>query len=139
LAAHIVAGNPAICSYVLSVAVFMLVLLLTRLLAGRLEQTGVPAMQPLLLQLLLLVVFFSIYVVAGPYRDTDAILAVIAGMLGVAAMAVQHALVPISLTNSPTTAVITTNVTHFVLARYWLAAIRTRRRKHVTAQCTPSR
>jgi uncharacterized membrane protein YoaK (UPF0700 family) len=68
--------------YVLSVAVFLLVLFLTRLLAGGLEQTGVPAMQPLLLlQLLLLVVFFSICVVAGPYRDTDAILAVIAGML----------------------------------------------------------
>jgi uncharacterized membrane protein YoaK (UPF0700 family) len=36
-------------------------------------------------------------------------------MFGVAAMAVQNALVRISLTNTPTTAVMTTNVTHFML------------------------
>jgi uncharacterized membrane protein YoaK (UPF0700 family) len=36
-------------------------------------------------------------------------------MCGVAAMAVQNALVQISLTRSPTTAVMTTNVTHFML------------------------
>src|SRR5271170_7248662 len=48
LAAHIVAGDPTIFSYVLSVPVFMMVLLLTRLLAGRLEQTGLSTLQPLL-------------------------------------------------------------------------------------------
>ncbi|HTW53683.1 MAG TPA: DUF1275 family protein, partial [Stellaceae bacterium] len=37
LAAHLVAGNPAVFSYILAVPVFMLVLLLTRLLAGALE------------------------------------------------------------------------------------------------------
>ena len=36
-------------------------------------------------------------------------------MCGVAAMAVQNALVQISLTNTPTTAVMTTNITHFML------------------------
>src|ERR1700751_2394306 len=36
-------------------------------------------------------------------------------MPSVAAMAVQNALVQISLTHSPTTAVMTTNVTHFML------------------------
>jgi uncharacterized membrane protein YoaK (UPF0700 family) len=36
-------------------------------------------------------------------------------MFGVAAMAVQNALVQISLRNTPTTAVMTTNVTHFML------------------------
>jgi uncharacterized membrane protein YoaK (UPF0700 family) len=36
-------------------------------------------------------------------------------MCGVAAMAVQNALVQTSLTNTPTTAVMTTNVTHFML------------------------
>jgi uncharacterized membrane protein YoaK (UPF0700 family) len=41
--------------------------------------------------------------------------AVFAGMFGVAAMAVQNALVQISLSNTPTTAVMTTNVTHFML------------------------
>jgi uncharacterized membrane protein YoaK (UPF0700 family) len=116
LAAHIVAGDPTIFSYVLSVPVFMMMLFLTRLLAGGLEQAGVSTLRPLLLlQLFFLVVFLSICVVAGPWRDADAILAVIAGMCGVAAMAVQNALVQISLTNTPTTAVMTTNVTHLML------------------------
>ena len=116
LAAHVVSGDPAISSYVLSVPVFMMMLFLTRLLAGGLEQAGVSTLQPLLLlQLFFLVVFLSVCVAAGPWPDADAILAVVAGMFGVAAMAVQNALVQISLTKTPTTAVMTTNVTHFML------------------------
>src|SRR5690349_17259854 len=116
LAAHIVAGEPTIFSYILSVPVFMLMLLLTRLLAGGLDQIGVSTLRPLLLlQLLFLAAFLSICVGTGPWRDANAILSVIAGMSGVAAMAVQNALVQISLTNTPTTAVMTTNVTHFML------------------------
>src|SRR5271156_36974 len=116
LAAHIVAGDPTIFSYVLSVPVFMLVLFLTRLLAGGLEQVGVPSLRPLLLlQLLFLVGFLSVCIAAGPWRDADALLAGTAGMFCVAGMAVQNALVQISLTTTPTTAVMTTNVTHFML------------------------
>jgi uncharacterized membrane protein YoaK (UPF0700 family) len=116
LAARIVAGNPAILSYILSVPVFMAVLFLTRLLASGLERAGISTLRPLLLlQLIFLAAFLVFCVTAGPWRDADAILAVIAGMCGVAAMAVQNALVQISLTHSPTTAVMTTNVTHFML------------------------
>jgi uncharacterized membrane protein YoaK (UPF0700 family) len=116
LAAHIVAGDPAILSYVLSVPVFMLVLLLTRLLAGALERAGLSTLQPLLLlQLLLLLAFLVLGITAGPWKDGNAVLAIVAGMFGVSAMAVQNALVQISLKNSPTTAVMTTNVTHFML------------------------
>jgi uncharacterized membrane protein YoaK (UPF0700 family) len=115
LAAHIVARDPAILSYILSVPVFMLILFLTRLLAGGLERTGVSTPRPLLLQLFSLIAFLAGCVVASPRRDADAVLAVTAGMFGVAAMAVQNALVQISLTNTPTTAVMTTNVTHFML------------------------
>jgi len=116
LAAHIVAGDPTIFSYVLSVPVFMMMLFLTRLLAGGLEQAGVSTLQPLLLlQLLFLVGFLSVCVAAGPWRDANAILAVTAGMFGVAAMAVQNALVQISLKNSRATAAMTANVTRFML------------------------
>jgi len=69
----------------------------------------------LLLQLTFLVAFLVLCVTAGPWRNANATLAVIAGMFGVAAMAVQNALVQISLGNTPTTAVMTTNVTHFML------------------------
>src|SRR5512132_538491 len=116
LAAHIVAGDPTIFSYILSVPVFMLVLFLTRLLAGALERAGVSALRPLLLlQLLSLVAFLVLCVTAGPWTNADATLAIIAGMCGVAAMAVQNALVQIALRNTPATAVMTTNVTHFML------------------------
>jgi uncharacterized membrane protein YoaK (UPF0700 family) len=116
LAAHIVAGDPTILSYLLSVPFFMLVLFLTRLLAGGLERAGLSTLQPLLLlQLLLLLAFLVLGVTAGPWKDANAVLAVVAGMFGVAAMAVQNALVQISLKNSPTTAAMTTTVTHFML------------------------
>jgi uncharacterized membrane protein YoaK (UPF0700 family) len=116
LAAHVVAGQPTILSYILSLPVFMLVLLVTRLLAGGLERAGRNTLWPLLLlQLLSLSVFLGLCVTTGPWIDPNATTAVFAGMFGVAAMAVQNALVQISLRNTPTTAVMTTNVTHFML------------------------
>jgi uncharacterized membrane protein YoaK (UPF0700 family) len=112
-AAHVLAGNPAILSHILSVPVFMMVLLLTSLIGGAIERRGGPSLQPLLLlQLLMLTAFFLLSVTAGPWRDADAILAVGAAMCGVAAMAVQNALVQIALSDTPSTAVMTTNVTH---------------------------
>ena len=117
LAAHVVDGNPAILSYILAVPVFMLVLLVTPLFASRLERTGAATLRPLLLlELLLLIAFLVCCVAAGPRPDSQSGIAVIAGMSGVAAMAVQTALVQISLTKTPSTAVMTTNVAHFMLA-----------------------
>jgi uncharacterized membrane protein YoaK (UPF0700 family) len=116
LATHIVVRDPAILSYILSVPVFILILFLTRLLAGGLERTGVSTPRPLLLlQLFFLIALLAVCVVASPRRAAAAVLAVTADMFGVAAMAVQNALVQISLTNTPTTAVMTTNITHFML------------------------
>jgi uncharacterized membrane protein YoaK (UPF0700 family) len=116
LAAHFVAGDPTIFSHVLALPVFMLTLFFTRLLAGGLTRAGLPTLRPLLLtEVLSLVAFLVVCGVWGPWRDPNAILATIAGLLGVAAMAVQNALVQISLTNAPATSVMTTNVTRFVL------------------------
>ena len=116
LAASIVAGRPAMVSYILSVPVFMLVLLVTGMIARAIERIGWPCLQPLLLlQLLALVAFFMLSVTAGPWCDPDALLAIIAGMCGVAAMAVQNALAQIALKNTPTTAVMTTNITRLMV------------------------
>jgi len=115
LAAHILAGNLAIFAHILSVPVFMLVLLSTSLIAGAIQRTGRSSLQLLLvLQLLMLAACLVLSVTAGPWSDADAMLAVVAAMLGVAAMAVQNALVQIALRNTPSTAVMTTNITHFV-------------------------
>ena len=117
LAAHIVAGDPTIFSYVLSVPVFMVVLFLTRLLAAAFERAGISTLRALAAIAASITRRLSR---AGCHcgsmerperRDSRLSLA----CSGSAAMAVQNALVQISLKNSPTTAVMTTNVTHFML------------------------
>jgi len=114
LAAHIVSGTGVNPMHLLSVPVFIAVLGLMRLLVSGLEAAGFASLRPLLLlQLLLLTGFLAFGVAAGP--NVSKIMTIIAGMLGVSAMAVQNAMVVMSLKDSPTTAVMTTNITRFVM------------------------
>ena len=112
LAAHVVAGRDASLALTLSVPVFVAALVLTRLLAAGLERAGIATLGPLLLlQLALLCAFLAVCSAAGPGLDPTAPTMVVAGMLGVCAMAVQNALARIGLTGAPSTAVLTTNIT----------------------------
>jgi uncharacterized membrane protein YoaK (UPF0700 family) len=114
LAAHVVSGGVAQWAAILSVPVFMLMLCLARLLAGGCEAIGLSSLRPLLV--IQFVFFCSSLVVcisAGPGLDPNATSATIAGMLAVSAMAVQNALVQVSLHGVPATAVITTNIARF--------------------------
>jgi len=114
LAAHIVAGGEGQFAQLLSVPVFMAMVGLTRLLAGGLESIGVASLRPLLLlQFLLLAGFLTVSIAADPGVDPNTTKLILAGMLGVSAMAVQNALVQISLRGAPSTAIMTTNVTRF--------------------------
>jgi uncharacterized membrane protein YoaK (UPF0700 family) len=114
LAAHLVTGAGTSLARMLSVPVFILVLGLTRVLAAALEERA--SLRPmLLLQFLLLTGFLALGVTAGPRLDPNSVPAILAGMLGVSAMAVQNALVQVSLNGVPATAVMTTNVTLFVM------------------------
>ena len=116
LAAHVVGGGEAQIAPMLSVPVFIVMVGLTRLLAGGLESIGLASLRPLLLlQFLLLAGFLVLCVTAGPRIDPNATNAILAGMLGVSAMAVQNALVQISLKGAPSTAVMTSNVTRFAM------------------------
>jgi uncharacterized membrane protein YoaK (UPF0700 family) len=116
LAARLVTGESAPLSYLIAVPVFVVALGLTRLLAAGLDRLGIASLRPLLLlQLLLLCGFLLVCVAIGPGIDPHSTSAVLAGMLGVSAMAVQNALVQISLRGAPSTAVMTTNVTRFVM------------------------
>jgi uncharacterized membrane protein YoaK (UPF0700 family) len=115
MASHIVSGGTARLAEILSVPVFIAALCLTRLFAAGLEGLRVASLLPLLmLQFLLLAGFLILCVVDEPRLDTDAAQAVVAGMIGVAAMAVQNALVQLSLRGAPATAVMTSNITRFV-------------------------
>lgn len=116
LAAHLVTGSAANVALLLSVPVFILVLGLTRLLAAGLEAVGRAALRPLLLlQFLLLAGCLALGVASGPRLDPKAANAILAGLLGVSAMAVQNALVQLALPGAPPTAVMTSNITRFTL------------------------
>lgn len=116
LAAHVVAGGDAPLAHMISVPIFVAVLGLAKLLAVGLERVRVASLRPLLLlQFLFLVGFLAICVAAGPSIDPNNANAIVAGMLGVSAMAVQGTLVQVSLTGAPPTAVMTTNITHFMM------------------------
>ena len=112
LAAHVVVGRDASLALMLSVPIFVAALVLTRLLAAGLERAGIAPLGPLLLlQFALLCAFLAVCIAAGPGVDPTAPTMVVAGMLGVCAMAVQNALARIGLIGAPSTAVLTTNIT----------------------------
>jgi uncharacterized membrane protein YoaK (UPF0700 family) len=114
LAAHVVTGSEARVSEMLSVPVFIVVVALMRVFATGLESIGLGSLRPLLLlQALLLAGFAVLRAAAGLHIDPNVPFVVLGAMMAVAAMAVQNALVQISLKGAPTTAVMTTNVTHF--------------------------
>jgi uncharacterized membrane protein YoaK (UPF0700 family) len=69
----------------------------------------------LVLQFLLLSAFFNVCLGAGRDIDPNAARMIFAGMLGVSAMAVQNALVRVSLKGAPSTAMMTSNVTLFTM------------------------
>jgi uncharacterized membrane protein YoaK (UPF0700 family) len=116
LAARSVAGEDASAAHLLSVPIFVMALAAARLLAAGLIRLGIATLKPLLaLQFLLLAVFLAICIAAGPAAGPNTTVMVFAAMLGVSAMAVQNALVQISLAGSPSTAVMTTNLTRLVV------------------------
>jgi uncharacterized membrane protein YoaK (UPF0700 family) len=116
LAAHLVNGGQAPMAPMLSVPVFMVALGVTRVLVGGLEAVGLAALRPLLLlQFLLLAGFLTLCIAARPRIDPGATNVIVAGMLGVCAMAVQNALVQVALKGAPSTAVMTTNSTRFMM------------------------
>jgi uncharacterized membrane protein YoaK (UPF0700 family) len=113
LAAHFFSGESQLAP-MLSVPVFIVTIWLTRMLATSLELRGWGSLRPLLLiQFLLLAGFLALCVAAAPRIDPKGTVEIIAGMLGVAAMAVQNALVQISLKGAPPTAAMTGNITLF--------------------------
>jgi uncharacterized membrane protein YoaK (UPF0700 family) len=116
LAAHVVADDKASLARVISFPVFNVALAVTRLLAAGLERMHVTTLQPLLLlQFLLLAGFLALCVAGGSRLDPNAANATVAGMLGISAMAVQNAVVQMALKESPSTCVMTTNTTRFVI------------------------
>lgn len=116
LAARAVADEQALAAHLLSVPVFIVALFAARLLAAILRRSGIATLRPLLLlQFLFLGGFLAIWISVGFPTDPNSTAMIFAAMLGVSAMAVQNILVQISLKETPSTAVMTTNLTRFVV------------------------
>jgi uncharacterized membrane protein YoaK (UPF0700 family) len=108
LAAHYVTGRFGEIGPILSVPIFMLVLSVVTL-AFVAVPSRIARRALLVLQAILLAAFLSFGVGFGPFSNPDSGMAVLVGMLGVAAMATQNAVVRLTLHGSPSTAVMTTN------------------------------
>jgi uncharacterized membrane protein YoaK (UPF0700 family) len=114
LAAHYLSGRFGEIGPILSVPIFMLVLTIVTL-AFVTVPTRIARRALLVLQTALIAAFLGFGVGLGPFSNPDAGMAVFVGMLGVAAMAVQNAVVRLALHGSPSTAVMTTNTAQFAV------------------------
>jgi uncharacterized membrane protein YoaK (UPF0700 family) len=116
VAAHYVTGGFSQIGPLLAVPVFMAVMGLVTLASAAIARAGLCPLQPLLwLQTAFLSGFLGLGVGFGHFTDADSSMAVIAGMLGVAAMATQNVLVKLALKDAPSTAVMTTNITQLTV------------------------
>lgn len=112
-----VAGDQAgLLGKLLALPVFVLVVAATRLFVLGRERHGRSTAAPLLLgQMLLLALFLGAGVAAAPVTAADAPPAILVGMLGVAAMAVQNAAARTTFAALAPTTVMTGNVTQIVI------------------------
>jgi uncharacterized membrane protein YoaK (UPF0700 family) len=144
VAVHYVTGGFSQVGPLLSVPVFIAVLGAVTLASRAAEESGYGSRRALLvLQAALLAGCLGLGAGLGPFADADSPVAVLVGMLGVAAMATQNALVKLALPDSPSTAAMTTNITQLTIDLATLARsregpddlARARRRASVTFPC----
>jgi uncharacterized membrane protein YoaK (UPF0700 family) len=144
LVAHYITGGFSQVGPLLSVPVFIAVLGVLTLAFGRVEKAGDGSRRALLvLHAALLAACLGLGAGFGPFADADRPMAVLVGMLAVAAMATQHALVRLALKDAPSTAVMSTNITQLTIDLATLARgrgdpddlARARRRAGMTFPC----
>jgi uncharacterized membrane protein YoaK (UPF0700 family) len=114
LAAHYATGHYSKTGPLLSVPVFVAVLAIVTVLSAN-KAFGNTRRALLVVHAVLLAGFLAIGVRYGPFTDPDSAMAVFVGMLGVAAMATQNALVRLDPVGFPSTAVLTTNTVQLTI------------------------
>jgi uncharacterized membrane protein YoaK (UPF0700 family) len=120
LAAHYVTGSFAEIGPLLSAPVFVVVLGVITVMFVR-KPIPVTRRALLVIQALLLASFLGFGVWFGPFADPNSGMAVFVGMLGVAAMATQNAVVRLALPGHPTTSVMSTNAAQLAVDLAMLA------------------
>jgi uncharacterized membrane protein YoaK (UPF0700 family) len=114
LAAHYVTGGFSQMGPLLSVPVFVIVLaLVTGFFGGKEPRTVIPRL--LILHWVLVLGFLVLGAAFGPFTSPESLIAICCGMLGVASMATQNAMVKLDLPGFPSTAVLTTNTVQLTI------------------------
>lgn len=110
------ASSRGVLGKLLALPMFIIAVAGTRLAVLRFARDGRAPLRPLLvIQGLLLAAFMATGLVARPVRDPDALVVIVAGLLGVAAMGVQNAKARLVLGAQSPTTIMTGNTTQIVI------------------------
>ena len=116
LAATLVMGTHGVIAKLLVLPEFAIVVAFARVAGSAMRARGLPALPILLtMKVCFLLAFFILAVAFGPFPDSDAPTALLAGFAGVAAMAVQNAVQRVHFASLPPTTIMTGNTTQAVL------------------------
>lgn len=125
LGVSIVHGTSGALAKLLALPVFVLVVGITHLAASALHRRHLASLHLLMIaHTVLLALFLALAVWLGPFNDGDSIAALVTGMTGVAAMAIQNALSRQHLKAAPPTTLMTGNVTQAAIDIFSLMGLR---------------
>lgn len=117
IAALLVRGGPPNTAQILAVPMFIVAVAAVWLLGKTTDRRGATLARPLLLvQLALLTCVLVFSVITDPAADPHGLMAGVAAMIAVSAMACQFALLRLAVPGTPSTAVMTGNLTNAVIS-----------------------
>lgn len=112
LGAALALGSHGIVGKILALPEFILVVALARLAGAALRARSMPVLRILLIaKVALLLAFFALAVIFGPFPDPDSPMALVASFAGIAAMALQNAIQRVHLASLPPTTLMTGSTT----------------------------
>jgi uncharacterized membrane protein YoaK (UPF0700 family) len=114
LAAHYITGSFGQMGPLLAVPVFVAVLGIVTFISVE-KSEKIARRELLVIESVLLACFLGFGAGFGPFPNPDSKMAVFVGLLGVAAMATQNAVVGLALPGAPSTTVMTTNMTQLTV------------------------
>ena len=116
LGAALVFGTHGVIAKLLALPEFIIVVALARLASAALSARGLPALRILLAaKVLLLLAFFALAVLLGPFATSDTPAGLLTGFAGVAAMSIQNAVQRVHFASLPPSTIMTGNTTQAVL------------------------
>ncbi len=116
LGASLVLGTSGVLTKMAAIPVFILAVGMARLAGNQLTDRGHAPMPVMLAaQAVLLGVFFVLAVALGPFHDGDAPAAMLTGLVGVTAMAIQNTVQRVHLAAEPPSTILTGTTTQFAI------------------------